>query len=293
MDKNEDIFRLEYYCELDQFDEAIKLLDELIENKCDYVEEAFVFLVSRMNENHLVHEKVYQLIKKGLMLFPDNMMLKLEMCLNFQIRGFQKEAMALCRQLTKEYPFSLELWYLQSELYQDCGDYENAIDSINYAISCSIDDASELTYQLIFSKAQCLFKNASYYQAIGCFIELMSYKEFVKARVNPYLAECYMRIGDYETAFDLLNKIIGQKEIEDEIAFYGDLIYCCLHTGRQIVAIDLLADALKLYPNKILDYISSLNLIKNYQTETEFQTENCINSGELARKFFLNNTHYN
>jgi len=293
MDKNEVIFRLKYYCDNDKFDEAILFIDELIDNNCIFLDDAFIFLASQLNENHQVHEKSYHLIKKGLRLFPDNMMLQLEMCLNYELRGFSKEAMDLCQQLTKEYPFSLELWYLQSELFHNCGDYEKAVASIDYAISCAIESESDLTYILIFTKGQYLYKNESYYQAISCFIELTSFEEFSKAKVNPYLAECYMRIGDYETAFDLLNKIIGQKEIEDEIAYYGNLIYCCLHTGRQIVAVDILADALKLYPNTILDYISTLNRIKKHQTEQDIQTEKNSYAGELARKLFLNNTHYN
>jgi len=135
-------------------------------------------------------------------------------------------------------------------------------------------------------------KNGSYFQAISCLIELMSYDEYSKAQVDPRLAECYIRIGDYETAFDLLNGLIGEKEIEDEIAFYGNLIFCCLHTDRQIIAIDILAEALKKYPH-ILEYITTLNILRSFKTETELTDDKIINAGELVRKLFTDNTHFN
>ena len=293
-DKRVDMFRLECYCNLEKFEEAMTLIDKLFNNNYDYLEEIITYVVGYLNENNKFLDEAYQLARKGLLLYPDNMSLKSDMCINLLLRGFQKEAMDMCRRLTEEHPLSVEIWFLQAELYNDCGDYENAINSINYAISCSLDDdKSEEAYQLTLTKAQYLYRNGSYYPAIRCFVELMSYKDYVRATVDPYLAECYMRIGDYETAFDLLNGVIGQDGIEDEIAFYGNLIYCCLQTGRQVVAIDLLADAIKRYPTGILDYISSLNFLDNYQSETAIGNEKLINTGELVRKFFANNVHYN
>ena len=280
-DERADMIRLECYCKLEKFDEAMAFIDKLINKNYEYLDEAIIYTVSFMNENNEALDIAYQLARKGLILFPDNVNLKSDMCINLLLRGFQKDAMDMCRQLTKEHPFCVEIWFLQAELYNDCGDYENAINSINYAISCSLeDDKGEEAYQLTFTKAQYLYRNGSYYPAIRCFIELMSYNDYVQAAVDPCLAECYMRIGDYETAFDLLNSVIGQKEIEDEISFYGNLIYCCLQTGRQIVAIDLLADAIKLYPTAILDYLSSLNFLTNYQSETDIGNERIINTGE-------------
>jgi len=293
-DKKTDMFCLECYCNLEKFDEVFALINKLSNNNCEYLEEVIEYAVCFLNEKGKVLDKTYQLIRKGLILYSNNVRLKIEMCINLLMRGCRKDAMNLCRQLTEEHPFSVEIWYLQAELYNDCGDYENAIHSINYAISCSLEDEnSDEAFQLTLTKAQYLFRNGSYYPAIRCFIELMSYKDYVQAVVDPYLAECYMRIGDYETAFDLLNGVTGQKGIEDEISFYGNLIFCCLQTGRQIVAVDLLADALKLYPTNILDYLASLSFLHNYQTETDIGYERIINTGELVRKFFVSNTHFN
>ena len=293
MDKNEDMLRLELLCNLEQFEEAIGYLDSLIENKYNYSDEALVFVAGQMNENKYALDKAYQLIRKGLTLFPENISLKAELCLNLHVRGFQKEAMDLCRQLTEEQPFSVDLWCMQAELYNDCGDYENALESINYAISCAQDDDSLMIYHLTFIKARYLYMNESYYPAIRCFTELMTYKEYDKAIVDYYLASCYMHLNDYETAFNLLNGIIGQEDKVDEIAFYGDFIYCCLRTDRQIVAIDKLVDAFKLYPNSILEYLAFLSQRNNRQTEADIEQEKIIHSGELSRNFFKYITYYN
>ena len=294
MDNNEDMLQLEHFLALNQFDEAISYVDELIDKKCDYLDEAIVLVVSELHLRKKFLDKAYQLIRDGLTLFPDSTSLQIELCLNLQLRGFQKEALDFCRQLAEANPSSVEIWFMLSELYCDYGAYENAVETIDYAITCAKDyeNGIEATYHLTFMKTRFLMKNGSYFQAISCLIELMSYDEYSKAQVDPRLAECYIRIGDYETAFDLLNGLIGEKEIEDEIAFYGNLIFCCLHTDRQIIAIDILAEALKKYPH-ILEYITTLNILRSFKTETELTDDKIINAGELVRKLFTDNTHFN
>ena len=289
MDNNEDMLRLERYCELDQFDEAIRHLDRLIDNNCEYLEEALVFVVFKLNENKNFFDKAYHLIRKGLILFPENKSLKIEMCLNLQLRGFQKEALTMCRQLSEEYPSSVKIWYTLAELYSDYGDYEKAIESIDYALACEMDNDknSEVIYQLKLLKGLFLFKNGSYYPAIDCLLDLMSHDEYIKTEIDPCLAECYMRINEFETALDLLNGLIGQQGIEDEIAFLGNLIYCCMQTGRQIVAFDILTDTIKKYPY-MLHYLSTLQYFFNYQAETDIGDHKIIHSSELVQKFFSN-----
>jgi len=286
MDKKDVLYRIKNYCQREQFDEAIAIIDELIEGKSNYLNEAIVLVISSMNENKKELDKTYLLIQKGLSLFPDDTSINIELCLNLHLRNFRKEALDLCRKLTHKFPLCTELWYLLAELYDDCKDYAKAVEAMNFAISSATEDDSELHFHLILMKAQYLFKNESYVAAIDCFTELKSYKEYDKALIDPRIAECYMHTGDYESAFDLLNGVFEQKKMDSDIAYYGKLIYCCLHTDRQMVAADLLTEALKLHPNRIFEYLDDLYAKKQHKSEI-------INTADLVKNFLKDNTHIN
>jgi tetratricopeptide (TPR) repeat protein len=292
--KNEDLFYLECYCLLKKYKEAIKYIDKIILNKSEHLEEAIVLLAGKLNENKNAKDLASQMIRKGLSLFPSNLELKMELCRNLFQQGIKKEAFDLCQLLINENPLIKGLWYLQSELFHDCGDYEKAIDSINYAISCILDEKedeekTELLYLTAIVKAQYLFKNGSYYLAIRCLEELISNKLYEKAVIDYYLADCYLYLSDFDKAFELLNGIIGLKEVEDETALYGNLIYCCLQTDRQQIAVDLLTDGLIRFPDKLLNHLTALYSIKNYHQETDFSNRKLVNSFELVRNYFVNN----
>ena len=292
--KKADMLRLECYGNLEKYDEAIAFIDGLIDSECDYLDEAIIYVACMLNDIHTAHEKANHFIRRGLTLFPDNTTLKSELCINLHICGFHKEAMDMCLQLTKEDPFSTELWFLQSELHCDYGDYENAVESINNAITCALDEKnSDLNYYLTLMKGRYLFKNGSYIQSIQTLTELLSYKELEKVTVFPLLAECYMYIDDFETAYKLLSTVSAKKEKEDEVAFYGNFLYCCIATGRRKEAINILCEALKNYPHGILEHLSTLNYLLRLKTDKDIGNEVLIGSGELARKFLANNAYYN
>ena len=292
--KKADMLRLECYDKLEKYDEAIAFIDKLIDEKYDYLVDAITYVACMLNNIRSVHEKANHFIHRGLSLFPDNMILKVELCVNLHIRGFHKEAIDMCRQLSKEYPFSIEIWYLLSSLSYECGDYENSIESIDYALTCfTKKNISGLIYELLFMKGLCLFKNGSYIKSIQTYEELFPFKEFDKTTVFPHLAECYMRVGNFEAAYVLLKAIINNKEKENEVTLYSNFLYCCISTGRRKEAIDILYKALKHYPHEILEDLFALNYLLSFEKEKHFENEAFISSSELVRKFLTNNTHYN
>ena len=294
-DQDADMLRLECYLSLDKFDEALNFVDELTDTNCDYLDDAFVEIACTMNEKNELLEKAYQFIQKGIALFPENDSLHSELCLNLYVRGFHHEAMEMCRQLTLDFPDSTEIWYLLSELYYDCADYENAVTAIDYALSSAIaEDNNEVIYELTWTKARHLFKNQSYILAISTFRELTSCDEYDAVKVNPCMAECYMYLTNFRAAYDLLKAIYGQDEIEDKIAFYGNYIYCCIYTDRRNEAIDVLCEALKNYPYGILEYLASMNYKIRHQMDMEYIDEATLGgTGELVRDFLINTAYYN
>lgn len=290
--KDIDLMRIECYCESDRYDEAIGLIDDLTAKHSPYLEDAMVQMACVLNDVEAYLEKAYDFIQQALVLFPDNFTLKSELCFNFELCGKTKEAMELCKELIDEDPYSSEIWYMQGRLFSICADFEKAVDSLNFALTC-VDDNHELEFEIKLMKAFCLYKNESYDMAIECYRELIPYDEFAASQIYPNLAECYMCINKYEEAYQLLKQLIDRKGLDDEVSVYGDFIYCCIETDRKKEAIDVLGDALKLFPNSILEYIATLNIIKNQQADLYAGKENIIYPAELARRYLSNNIHNN
>jgi tetratricopeptide (TPR) repeat protein len=292
-DKNIDLMRIECYCELDRLDETLDLIDKLTTENSPYLEDAIVRTVCMMNDmENSNHRETYNLIKHALTMFPDSLALKSELCYNLELQGKTKEALILCHELINEDPYSAEIWYMQGRLYSLCANFERSVDSLDFALTCiSEDEDPELEYEIKLMKAYCLYKNESYNKAIAVYEELTSYNEFVDSDVNPFLAECYMNLEEYEKAYRILKRMIGHKDVEDEVSLYGNLIYCCIETERRKEAIDILSDTLKLFPGSILEYLSTLNKTREQLTDSYNERNYIID--DLARRYLNCNLHNN
>ena len=293
-DKDIDLIRLECLCGLERYTEAITYIDNLMINNSPYLEDAMIHMGCILNDMEIYREKAYGFLQHALTLFPDSFLLKTELSFNHELRGNTKEAINICSKLIDEDPYSAEIWYMQGRLFSQCADSEKAIDSFDYAIACiNEDDDDELITEVKIMKAHCLYKNESYEQAIICYDELLCDDEFVNSQIEPFLAECYININEYEKAYNILKHLIGRSDLEDEVSIYGNFIYSCIETDRKSEAIESFADAIKLFPHSILEYISSLNNSKNKQSESPEAKENIIYPAELARKYINNSIHNN
>lgn len=291
-DKEIDLTRIECYCELNRYDEASKLIDDLIAKNVSYLEDAIVHMACILNDIDAYQNNAYHFIQEAQIRFPDNFTLKSELCYNFELRGNTKEALLLCKELIDEEPFAAEVWYMQGRLFSVCADFEKAVESFDFAITC-MDQNPELEYEVMLMKAYCLYKNMNYDKAIACYQELMSHIEYVRTQIDPYLAECYIHINEYEKAYQVLKEIMHDKGLDDEVSVYGNFIYCCIETDRKKEAVEVFGEALKRFPHSILEYISTLNIIKNQQPDIYTGKENLIFPGELARKYLSNHYHNN
>ncbi|MDR1096650.1 MAG: multidrug transporter [Tannerella sp.] len=290
--KDLDLLRLECYCELGRQDEALALIRELVAENSDYLEEAIVGTACIMNDIEKYQQEACDFIERGLALFPDNLTLKSELCFNFELQGKTKEALTLCRELIDEDPYAAEIWYMQGRLYSLCANFEKAVDSLDFALTC-IHKNEELEYEIKLTKAYCLYKNESYQKAISTYEELVSYDEFIGAEVEPYLAECYMSLGDYEKAYEILKQTVDYQDLEDEVYVFGNFIYCCIETERHKEAIDMLSEALRRFPTSILEYLSTLNLMREQLSLPDAGKEKILRTGDLARKYLESNLHNN
>lgn len=287
-----DLVRIECYCELNQYSDAMDLIWELTHKNVSYLEEVIVHTACILNDIETYQDKALVFIKEALNRYPDNITLKSELCYNYELHGHTKEALRLCKELVADAPFSAELWYMQGRLYSVCADFEKAVDAFEFALSC-MENNPELEYEVMLMKAWCLYKNEHYDKAIACYLELMLHVEYIRTQVDPYLAECYMHVNAYEKAYQILSHIVHEKGLDDEVSVYGNYIYCCIETDRKTEAIEVLSEALQRFPHSILEYISTLNIAKSLNPDLITGKEHLIYPGELARNYLSQHYHNN
>ena len=115
------------------------------------------------------------------MLFPDNLILKDELCYNLEIEGDIKKAIEVCNELIDKNPYSNDYWFTLGRLYSISGDYEKAIEAFDFALTC--DDSDE---ELKILKAYCLYMNENYEKAIEVYNDIATTDE-IHIRITPCL----------------------------------------------------------------------------------------------------------
>lgn len=260
------LLRLECLCALDRYPEARAYTERLISSDCDYLEDVFEYIAPVLGELGKF-EDALDFIQLGQKYYPDNIVLKEELCFNYESSGQIKEAIQLCNELIDYNPYSFDDWAALGRLYSMQGDYEKAIESFDFALTCDDTD-----YEVKLLKAFCLFMNENYHKSIEVYNELVSIPDYTY-RVKPLMAECYLRLEDYETAYDLLHDSLEHKKQYDEPATYINYLLCCAKTNRLNEEQEVIDKALKLFPKHInLLYLKALYYMEKGQEEEAIHT---------------------
>ncbi len=156
-----------------------------------------------------------QLVKRGIVLFPENVILKEELCYHMEMEGNLHEALHLCKELIDINPYSTDYWYMQGRLLSNLGDYENAIESFDFALTC---DETDIEIKLL--RAYCLFMNKNYEMAIEAYMDLLSDKKDIAEHIEPILTECYMKADDFKHACALFSKLLDKSGTLPEMNAY-------------------------------------------------------------------------
>lgn len=250
------LLRLECLCALDRYAEAKAHTEQLIDSECEYLEDVFECIAPALGELGKYTEAL-DFIRLGQKYFPDNLVLKEELCYNLEATGQLTEAIELCNELIDNNPYSFDDWTALGRLYSLQGEYEKAIEAFDFALTC---DDTECEVKIL--KAFCLFMNENYQKAIDVYNELVSIPDYT-FRVKPLLAECYLRLDAYEPAYELLHDCVYNNKECEEPATYINYLLCCTKTGRLTEEQPILEKALELFP----DHVNLLYLKAMYYTE--------------------------
>ncbi|MCD8193579.1 MAG: tetratricopeptide repeat protein, partial [Tannerellaceae bacterium] len=161
-----DLLRLECYCELDYYSLVVEFTEELVKKKCEYLEQIFEYTAAILNDLEMT-EKAHEYIDRGLKLFPDNMVLKDELCYVLETEGDVEQAIRLYNELIDKNPYSNDYWFSLGRLYSMTADFDKAIEAFDFALACDDSDS-----ELRILKAYCLYMNENYEKAIEVYYEL-------------------------------------------------------------------------------------------------------------------------
>lgn len=239
-----DLLRLECYCMLNRYDKVIEYTEKLIEKNCDYLEAVFESIAPLLSDMDMNNE-ARDFINRGIRLFPQNLVLKDELCYNLEIDGDIDGAISICNELIDQNPYSHEYWFTLGRLYSTKPEYEQAIDAFDFALTCDDSDP-----EVKILKAYCLYMNENYEKALEVYQDINSDFE-ITGRIKPLMAECYIKLENFEKAYNLLKDTIGKKVIDNEPATYINFIRCCKETGRHQEASYILTKAVKLFPDNV------------------------------------------
>lgn len=256
-----DMIRLECLCSTGQYPKVVEVTEELIAKECEYIEDVFEYITPLLNDLDMTAE-ARDYADRGLTLFPDNLILKNELCYILEAEGDIPKAIELCNELIDKNPFSYEYWFTLGRLHSMNAEYDKAIEAFDFALTCDDSDV-----ELRILKAYCLYMNESYEKAIEEYLDIEGDEEIMH-RIKPLMAECYIKLEDFEEAYKLLSSIIDEENLEDGATTYINYIRCCAETNRDQEAAIKLQQATKRYPENIrLLTLFFLTLIQNGEEE--------------------------
>ena len=265
---------IEIFCGMDRYDRIKELFDMFDKTfHEDMLEEIYEHAVMTLNDYDMQKES-YDLTQRGLKLYPDNITLKEELCFSLEDGGNLPEAIKLCNELIDYDPYSADYWSMMGRLYTLQGNFDKALEAFEFVHTCG-----DMEKEMQVLEAYSLYMNENYDKAIEAYTELLDDKT-IGERIKPFLAECYIKIFDYEKAYQCLRDAYNNKRITLESFDYSNLIHCCFETERSDEAVDVLKKAIQEFPDNPM--FQSL-LIQNYMVDRAYDE-----AQELTKRF-LNN----
>lgn len=265
-----DMLRVECYASQKDYPQVLEAVETLQARECEYLEELFEYIAPILNDMEMQQE-ARDFIDRGLMLFPENLILKDELCFNLETEGDIPRAIEVCNELIDKNPYSADFWFTLGRLYSMMAEYDKAIEAFDFALTCDETDV-----ELKMLKAYCLYMNESYEKAIEVYEEIAD-DALVKERIKPFMAECYIKLDDFEKGYELLCDMLTKTYPEYEPSAYINLIRCCLETNHEEEVEPILQKATQLFPDNIrLLSLMALSQMDNGQEEQAMLTTDRI-----------------
>lgn len=256
-----DVLRLECYAMLYKYDKVVERIEQLINEECDYLDFLFEQIAPILSERDMIKE-AHDFVNRGLLLFPDNISLKNELCYILEIEGDIPRAIKICNELVDQVPYSNEYWFTLGRLYSRSEDYEKAVEAFDFALAC--DDSDN---DLKILKAYCLYMNKSYKKAIETYDEIILDNNTFP-QVAPLLSDCYIQIEEFEKAYKVLKKLFEDCPLMEDPKLFFNYFLCCFKTERDEDACWFLSKIALSFPEEFTNQtLLTLSFIENQERE--------------------------
>lgn len=258
------LLKYECLCNLGRYNEVIAHLEARQIYPDEDLQNTFEFLAALLNEL-CNSEHAYDLICRGLALFPDSHNLKEELCFYYESQGNLQQALEISKDLVSLSPDYPEYWYLQGRLYALMEAYDKAIESFDFALIC---DDSDLEIKIM--KAYCHYMNENYEKVIEVSIDVLAEEtDHAIEYIRPLL-----ETSDYaKHAYILLRKMI--EEYDD----YQSFPKAISESIEKIFFSD------EKHRKQQITYLLSSEINRN--------DLDSISSNELSANYLNNKNHYN
>jgi tetratricopeptide (TPR) repeat protein len=237
-----DMMRVECYCSLEHYLDALAYCRKLVVEKCEYLETIFVHTASVLEELDMTDE-LCDFIEQAVILFPDNLILKDILCCVLELNGDFEEAIEVCNQLIDNNPYSTDYWGMLGRLYTMTSEFDKAIEAFDFALTC---DSTSVELKLL--KAYCLYINENYKKAIEVYSDITLDDDPMDS-LKSIIADCYLKLEDYELAYHLLKEIIERKREAADAFTYLNFVRCCMEIEHDNEAYEVLQQAGELFPD--------------------------------------------
>ncbi len=243
-----DLLRMECWCRLQEYDKVSKHLDELTKENCYYLQEAFEAIATILVDM-CMDDEAFELINRGLKLFPNSFSLKDEKNRLMDCVDADK-AIELQNKQIDEDPYDAESWNTAAQIYADKGDFAKAIEALCFASACN---DSEPDTEMEMMKGLFCYMNGSYEAAIDVYKKINITPDMEKESKEIYsvMAKCYIGIDNYEEAYKCLKNIVCNKVISDKPIDYLNFIHCCIEAEHEKDLPKVLDAANRKFPNDL------------------------------------------
>ena len=162
-----DMLRLECYAMMNEYKKVVEYTETLINHQCEYIEQLFEYIAQVLGDLEM-NQEAHDFVNRGLMLFPDNLILLDELCFHLELEEDIPKAIKICNLLIDKNPYSHDYWFTLGRLHSIQGEYDKAIEAFDFALTCNDSDD-----ELKILKAYCLYMNSNYEKAIANYISMV------------------------------------------------------------------------------------------------------------------------
>lgn len=236
------LLKYECLCALDRYEELLTLLEVQLFHPDEELQHAFEYVAALLNEQYK-GKHAYDLIRRGLALFPDSYLLKEELCFYFETQGELEQALETVKELVDFDSSNPDYWYIQGRLYALMETYDKAIESFDFALIC---DDTDLEIKIL--KAYCHFMLEQYKKVIDVYMDVISEEtDPIDEYIRPFM-ETY---NYADRAYILLRKMLEEFD-EYQSAILSDLPFCAHENEEKETGFSIIADC---FPNSLLFFI--------------------------------------